>query len=181
MGLLEKLGIIEPISPDPQMEDLTEQELAALAGRVEAEVPDSVTETLIDDIYAENEMSDMSKAIYKVDVFINTLPKEMPQATKKATVLSILGASGITVNEVMEDGESRKSILCTVRSEIDADNSSKIESAEAEIERLRAEIENQNTIIYNAKAEMEAADKRIDDEIAVINSLENFIGGEKAE
>ena len=125
-----------------------------------------------------NGISELERSIYKVEKFIRTLPNEMPQLTKKATVLGILEASGITIDEVLDDGANRRRILISVKSELDDSKHIQISEAEAEIEQLKAEIEKKNSDIYNAKAEMAAADERIMKEVDMIEQLEIFIGRE---
>ena len=45
---------------------------------------ESIThENLISDIYNQSGLSDLSKSIFKIEELINSLPKEMPNETKK--------------------------------------------------------------------------------------------------
>lgn len=41
------------------------------------------TETLVSDIYAQNELYDQSKSIFKIEDLMNALPKEMVTETKR--------------------------------------------------------------------------------------------------
>lgn len=181
MSLLTRLGILEEV---PKNEEMLESNYVEDVGIpiVDAETPDTISETLIDDIYSENGISGLEKSIYKVGMFANTLPKEMPQATQITTVLGILAASGIAVDDVLNDADIRKDVLRSVKAEIDGNKNEKILDAESKIESLKAEIEELNSEIYNAKAEMSAADKKIEDEISHIDEMVKFIsasGGEK--
>lgn len=175
MSFLTKFGIIEERIPDLVNCDDTGIPLDIPT----ADIPDSITESLVDDIYSKNGLSDQSRSIYKVDMFMNTLPKEMPIVTKKATVIGILKAAGLTAEEVLEDGDNRKAVLSKVRAEIDRSNNNEISEAEKMIEQLKAEIEEYNLKIYNSRTEMAAADERIDLELKVIEELQDFMGGDK--
>lgn len=62
---------------------------------VPVELDEVHTDTLIDDIYAQNELSDRSKSIFKIEELINSLPKEMVTETKRGSVLATLGVFGI--------------------------------------------------------------------------------------
>lgn len=141
---------------------------------------DSVSqENLVSDIYNQNNLSDLSKSIFKVEELINSLPKEMPNDTKKVTVLSILGSFGLTVDEVIADGISRKDMLNAALDEIATDNENVISSNNINIEVKKQEIQelekdnaNRESVIKNTEDKIEVETKRISDLIA-------FIGGEK--
>ena len=52
---------------------------------------DSVnTDSLIEDVYTQNELLDKSKSIFKVEDLINSLPKEMVTETKRTSLLTEL-------------------------------------------------------------------------------------------
>lgn len=181
MSLLTKLGILEevPKNEEAMESNYVEDVSTPLA---DAEIPDTISETLIDDIYSENGISGLEKSIYKVEMFANTLPKEMPQATQATTVLGILAASGIAVADVLNDADIRRDVLRSVKAEIDGNNNEKILEAESKIEALKSEIEELNSEIYNAKVEMNAADNRIEEEISKIDEMVKFVsamGGDK--
>jgi hypothetical protein len=139
---------------------------------------DNVTqENLISDIYNQNDLSDLSKSIFKIEDVINSLPKEMPNETKKGTVLSVLSTFGLTVDEVIADGEDRSLIIKSALSSITDENNDVINSNNASIEQKKLEIqelEKDNSdraiVIKNAEDKVEAELKRIDD-------LIKFIGG----
>lgn len=50
---------------------------------VPVELDEVRTDTLIDDIYTQNELFDKSKSIFKIEELINSLPKEMVTETKE--------------------------------------------------------------------------------------------------
>ena len=110
---------------------------------------------------------------------INSLPKEMPNDTKKATVLTILSNFGLTVDEVVEDGYSRQTIIRSALNTIVEENESAIltnktiiEQKKMEIQELEKDNANRETIIKNTEDKVELELKRISD-------LVTFIGGEK--
>ena len=76
---------------------------------------DSVnTDSLIEDVYTQNELLDKSKSIFKVEDLINSLPKEMVTETKRTSVLATLGVFGLTVTDVNLDGEKQQLGACSV-------------------------------------------------------------------
>ena len=134
-------------------------------------------ENLISDIYNQNDLSDLSKSIFKIEELINSLPKEMPNETKKTTVLSMLSIFGLTVDEVVNDGNDRLSIIQVALDSIIDDNNTVIENNNASIEEKKLEIqdlEKDNSdrclVIKNTEDKIESETKRIE-------NLIKFIGG----
>lgn len=176
MGFLKKL-LVEEIPEDVSVYD---DELYMEEETVVEVNTDSVSQdNLISDIYNQNNLSDLSKSIFKVEELVNSLPKEMPSDTKKATVLSILSSFGLTVDEVASDGVSRKEMLDAALDEITTENENVIANNNMEIEHKKQEIQelekdnaNRESIIKNTEDKIEIETKRISDLIA-------FIGGGK--
>ena len=76
-----------------------------VAVETDVELEDVDTNTLISDVYTQNNLFDMSHSIFKVEELIASLPKEMATDTKRASVLAILGSFNLTAPEVVVDGE----------------------------------------------------------------------------
>ena len=174
MGLLKNLFLEEV----PQEPIVTDEEMY-LEDEVEVNTELVSQDNLIEDIYNRNALSDLSKSIFKVEQTINSLPKEMPNDTKKATVLTILSNFGLTVDEVVEDGYSRQSIIRGALSTIVDENENTIlnnktiiEQKKMEIQELEKDNANRETVIKNTEDKVELELKRISD-------LVTFIGGEK--
>ncbi len=174
MGLLKNL-FLEEVQETPI---ITNEELY-LDDDVEVNTELVSQDNLIEDIYNQNALSDLSKSIFKVEQTINSLPKEMPNDTKKATVLTILSNFGLTVDEVVEDGYSRQTIIRSALNAIVEENESAIltnktiiEQKKMEIQELEKDNANRETVIKNTEDKVELELKRISD-------LVTFIGGEK--
>ena len=175
MGFLKKLLVEEIPNEVPEYDD----ELYMEETVVEVNTDSVSQENLVSDIYSQNSLSDLSKSIFKVEELINSLPKEMPSDTKKATVLSILGSFGLTVDEVIADGISRKDMLNAALDEIITDNenviavnNTNIELKKQEIQELEKDNANRESVIKNTEDKIAIETKRISDLIA-------FVGGEK--
>ena len=174
MGLLKNL-FLEEVQEDPL---ITNEELY-MEDEVEVNTESVSQDNLIEDIYNQNALSDLSKSIFKVEQTINSLPKEMPNDTKKATVLTILSNFGLTVDEIVEDGYSRQAIIRSALNAIVEENESAISTNKTIIEQKKMEIQelekdnaNRETVIKNTEDKVELELKRISDLVA-------FIGGEK--
>ena len=136
------------------------------------------TDTLISDVYILNNLSDMSRSIFKVEELIASLPKEMATDTKRASVLAILDSFNLTATEVVEDGENRKATLCGAKEKIDTECNSAITDKEAQIEEYKKSIEALTVEIANEREKMKHSDAIISAEIEKVKALIDFIGGE---
>jgi hypothetical protein len=184
-NLLEKLHLVERKENE---DDLT---LLSYDKAIETDINSSISmtpeanvnlneikvDTLISDIYNENNLADMTKSIFKIQELNDTLPKEMRTDAKRTTVLGILKVSSITVDEVIEDGINRTDILNSVKSQIQADSKQKVTDANAEIESLKTKIEELQKTIALSEAETEQSTKLISDELNGIAELCKFISG----
>lgn len=159
-------------SVDVDMENV-EEEVA-----VDVELKGVNADTLIDDIYIQNNLSDMSHSIFKVEELISSLPKEMATDTKRASVLAILDSFNLTATEVVEDGENRKTTLCKVKEKIDVDCNNAIIDKESQIEEYKKSIEALTVEIANERGKMKHSDEIISAEIEKVKALISFIGGE---
>ena len=131
------------------------------------------------DVYDNNELSDMSRSIFKVEELINSLPKEMPTKTKKSTVNSILNSFGLSVSEVLNDALKRTELLeSAVKNVTDkydasiAENEMLIEAKKKEIADLEKDIAEKQRFISDVRENVEAESSRID-------KLVTFIGQEE--
>ena len=174
MGFLKKL-LVEEI---PNEEEMYEVESSYVEeDNVEVELDSVNTDTLITDIYAQNELFDKTKSIFKVEELINSLPKEMVTETKKASVLATLGVFGLTVTDVTLDGESRIDVLSGVLSKILGDGNDTVVSKETEIEEHKKEIARLEKEISDQKNEMKVSEDTINTEISRITNLVKFVEG----
>ena len=178
MGLLKTIGkaFIEEV-PTENYEtsiDVTSFEEEA----VEVQLEGVDTNTLIDDIYAQNDLFDKSKSIFKVEELISSLPKEMATDTKKASVLAILSNFNLTATEISDDGEKRIDVLNGVKEKIDTDCKNAIADKEMQIENLKKTIETLTVEIANEQEVMKISDDTIANETTRIESLIKFVGGE---
>lgn len=135
-------------------------------------------ENLIADIYNQNDLSDFSKSIFKVEELINSLPKEMPNETKKTTVLSMLSIFGLTLDEVMCDGSERCSVIEVALSVIANENTDIIESNNSSIEQKKLEIQELEKDNANRTLIIKDTEDKIESEVKRIKNLIKFVGGE---
>ena len=171
MGFLEKWGLVEREEVDveaPKMHEMS---------TVEANAEINSTENVIDEIYAQNDMSNKDNSIYAVQSFIDTLPAEMTTVKKQSSVYGILKVTGKSVDSLLMDAEERMNILVAARDKSIAEKDAVINSSKADIEELKKAIEAANIIIQHAEEVKESIAKSVSDEIAVIEELVKFCEG----
>ena len=174
MGLLKKL-FVEEIPNETESYDV--EATAYEESAVEVELEDVNTDTLIEDIYVQNELYDKTKSIFKVEELINSLPKEMVTETKKASVLAILSSFGLTVTDVTLDGDNRVEVLSGVLAKILGEGKNTVTQKGFEIEEHKKEIARLEKEISEQQTEMKISEETINTEITRISDLVKFIGG----
>lgn len=179
MGFLQKIGkaFIEEVPTENEVMSF-DMDMVTMEDATEVELESVNTNTLINDIYTQNDLFDMSHSIFKVEELIASLPKEMATDTKRASVLAILSSFNLTATEVAEDGEKRLGILAGIKDKIDADCKNTIADKEAQIEELKKTIEKLTIEIANEQDKMRQSDGTILVEMAKVENLMKFIGGE---
>lgn len=175
MGLFEKLGLVEEVPSndyDEIIEDYNYEEEV-----VEAELDEVNTDTLIDDIYAQNNLADKSRSIFKVEELISSLPNEMTTETKRNSVLAILGTFNLTATDVVTDGEERVKILTSIKEQVDSESKMVVADKERQIEDLKKSIEALTVEIANEQEKVRVSNETISSEVTKIESLVKFAGG----
>lgn len=175
MGLFEKLGLVEEVPSNNYDEAVEEYSYAEET--VEAELAEVNTDTLIDDIYAQNNLADKSRSIFKVEELISSLPKEMATETKRNSVLAILGSFNLTATDVVTDGEERVKILKSINEQVDSDSKMTVADKEAQIEELKKAIEVLTIEIASEQEKARISNETISAEVAKIELLVKFVGG----
>lgn len=178
MGFFKTIkgAFIEEI-PNENYDILTEG-IEITTAETDVELEGVNTNTLINDVYTQNDLFDMSRSIFKVEELIASLPKEMATDTKRASVLAILGSFNLTATEVVEDGEKRVGVLKGVKDKIDSDCKFTITDKEAQIEEFKKAIEALTIEIANEYEKMKKSDEIVSAEISKVEALVNFVGGE---
>lgn len=159
----------------PEERDFDEYECDNMEEEIAVSIDNVTQDNLIADVYESNGLSNQSQSIFKIEEIINTLPKEMPDATKRAAVVGILSTFGLTVEQVILDGESRKNVIRAAVNEIKeqnekviAENTSIIETKKYEIQDLETDTANRKNVIADSADKVSKEETRIDSLIAFI-------------
>lgn len=173
MGLFKNLFVEEVSNKKTYEEDVYSYETE----NADVELDAVNTDTLIEDIYVQNDLYDKTKSIFKVEELINSLPKEMVTETKRSSVLAILGSFGLTVTDVNLDGENRVETLSGVLEKITREGKDEISKKETEIEKRKREIADLEKYISDKQTAMKSSEESINAEVTRISELMKFIGG----
>lgn len=177
MGLLKKLGLVEEVD-DGAVGHGTMLNSAIYEEDADVNLDEVKMETLVSDVYAQNELYDQSKSIFKIEDLMNALPKEMVTETKKNSVLSALGVFGLTSEEVVADGNKRVDVLNAALNKITSEKNETIADYQERIEAAKETIAELEKNIAQEQAELKASTEAIVVETDRINKLISFVGGE---
>ena len=172
MSFLKRLGLVEEKEP---IVAVPAEPVNESAVEVDAEINSSTN--VVDEIYAQNDLSDKSNSIYTVQALIDTLPDEMTTAKKQNTVYGILMVSGKSVADLLNDAQNRIDILCAARDKIVDERTCEIAVASSDIEELKKAIEVATIKIKEAEEIIAATKNSVGDEIVVIDNLVKFCEG----
>jgi hypothetical protein len=172
MSWLEKMGLVErEVKVEPVVTEVTP------VPEIEVDAEISSATNVVDEIYAQNNLSDTSNSIYTVQELMNTLPAEMTTAKKQSTVYGILMVTGKSVTDLLDDAQNRIDTLCAARDKIVSDKTSEIAVANGDIEELKKAIEVATIKIKEAEDLIEATKKSVNDEISELDELVKFCEG----
>ena len=177
MGLLKKLKLVEEVDDIPASSGYIGSDVDYKED-VDVNLDEVNTDTLVSDIYEQNELFDQSKSIFKIEDLMNALPKEMVTETKKNSVLSALGVFGLTSEEVVADGSKRVEILNAALNKITSEKDAAITDYQDAIESAKETIADLEKSIAKEQAELKASTETIVAEASRINKLISFVGGE---
>ena len=128
----------------------------------------------IDDIYAENGLSNKDKSIYKVNEIKTALP-DMPTDSKKASVIGMLTVSKIEISEIEDDAKERTDVIIAALDNFTSETQRIVDAAEEQINEKLKEIEDLKNRISNRKQLQEMQSKLCENELDLIASTVKFI------
>lgn len=182
---LEKLGLVESSEEFNQEELIESLQLQSMEMEKEishSQVPQMSLQfeededfLIVSEIYEKAEISDLSKSIFKAEEFEKHLPSGLPSEVKRQSVIGILTASGLEVNELLGDAEKRISALKEVSAMTTEKSNLVIAEKEQETIDLLNKIDSLKQDIINRKTAQEKQDGLINDELTKIGQILNFI------
>lgn len=182
-GMFSKLGglIFESDGAESSGNTYSAEELAARLAEINGtnpEVPEGMNmEDLItvDTVYEKFNLADKSRSIFRVTEFEAALPGSLPTDVKKQTLIGILTTSGLKIDELVTDGESRVAALHSTLDGFTQETTDFVVNKEAEIADLQRQMDLAKEDINNRKLLQENQEKLINEEITNVEKVVNFI------
>lgn len=132
----------------------------------------------IEGVYEKTGLIDKSESIFKVDEFSKVLPSSLPTEAKRQSVIGILAASSLSVENLITDADERIEALKSVKA-ITANNTADIVTQnELKIAELLREVDELKQTNNDRKAAQEKQDQILDEEVSSINEIKKFIAPE---
>lgn len=175
MNFLERMGLVERETAVSDGVYIPDFEAESVLPQVDADIKSAAN--VVDEIYAQNDLQDKSSSIFTIQALIDTLPPEMTNAKKQATVYGILQVSGKSVSDLLDDAGKRIETLTAARDKIVGERTDEISEANADIEALKKAIEEANIRIKAAEEIINATKQSVADEVSIIDGLVEFCKG----
>ncbi len=174
MGLIEKTETesSDVLLKNEQYEDLSQYSIEFSDIPEDMSLEDVIT---IEDIYSKCDLLKMENSIFKVDEFLRVLPKELHNDAKKTSVLGILSASGLLLDDLIKDSVNRQTVLESTLNAFTNETNHIIESKSIKIEELELQIDQLKKEINNRKKSQEEQEDIINKEKEKIKNIVNFI------
>lgn len=134
----------------------------------------------IEDIYRNSRLSsEIKKSIFIADVFLKTLPENLPHDIKRDSVLSILNVSNINTEELLTDAYQRIDSLNTVLENTIHTTEDIVSRNEASIRELEKRIEDIRNMSEERRKFNEDQNTLIEYEVQKIINIVEFIKPKK--
>ncbi|MGE5629105.1 MAG: hypothetical protein ACM3X7_13530 [Solirubrobacterales bacterium] len=199
MSLLEKCNLVEKVSEEPATavkdDDYGLEPNTVINDDVEEvevknePVPEPVAEIepinpepiknfeekmRVSEIYSNFGLKNSSiNTVFMLENFINALPQTLPKDVLKQSVINIMEASNINLNELIYDGEQRLKVLSEVLNGYNSETIKKISEYKEEISRL-------TSLINNCQRQIELKEAMLEDQTYMIKceseKIEGIIG-----
>ncbi len=154
MSILEKCNLVEKVNneepgncPAAEELNLVPDEVLETENNIEAENFNNglkyENKMMINEIYSLFELKNSSiNTVYMLENLINALPQNLPKDVVKQSVINVMNASDIHLNELLSDGQQRMEVLKTVMNGYNSETNKCIAEYKEEIDRLSDLINN---------------------------------------
>jgi peptidoglycan hydrolase CwlO-like protein len=141
----------------------------------QVEIAEIIDTPTIDDVYNATNLGDTSKSIYKVGQFRASFPNTLPAETIKASLPGIISASGLSVDELVMDGQNRITALSNYLTDYSGKKDAEVVDYTNQITELSAKIQELQGKITEAQKAKEDFNKLVEAEIAAVDENLKFI------
>lgn len=174
-SLLEKIGLVEKVQPknnsvkevSSEKKETDSKKVINIQKKEDQFNTDSLLK--VDEIYTKyNLPGDGTNTVFIIDNFLKALPDYLPEEVKKQSVLSIISSSGMSVDNLLKDGNHRLKLLKSFLEDFSNHTNNAISQNEMEIRKLtekiqkcKRDIENKRKLIDGQKATIEYETQKI--------------------
>jgi hypothetical protein len=176
-NIFEKLGLVEyEESEVPETTDSFDQSMeldGAVVSSIEGLDMDEILS--VDSIYDKCGLADKSKSIFKVDEFKNALPNDIPNESKRKSVVGVITVSGLSLDILISDAETRVSALRMTLDSFSTETINMVSENDAEIVELESKINELKQKNNDRKKAQEVQEMLITEEVKKIEDIVRFI------
>lgn len=134
----------------------------------------------ISDIYGKfGPSTDNTNTIYIIDSYLKALPDNLPSDIKLQSVLSIISASKMDIEQLLDDGSKRLEVLSQFFKNFMDTSDKIIDENEQEIQILTEKINQHKSIIDRRKRLQEEQKSIVEFEVQKIENIINFVKNKK--
>lgn len=177
-GIFGKIGgLFVETGEDTESVDYSQLEsLTNVSQQNEISVNVNVTKTVsVEEIYAENELSDLSASILKVEEIKSVLPDNLPNDAKKSSVIGMMGVSHLKVEDVLIDADKRISTLNGALKQFTDETITEVTTNEDKIAELENQINELKEKNIERKKSQEDQELIVNTEVKKIQSIVTFV------
>lgn len=183
-SFLEKMGLVEKEEFDQeevieslqmQSQEIDEQVSQVQIPQVDIGFSEDENFLTVEEVYEKVDLSDLDKSIFKVEEFGKHLPDDLPSEVKRQSVIGILTASGLRLEELFEDAERRINALKAVSAATSEKSATDISEKEQETASLLNQIDILKQEIIDRKSAQEKQNQLIEEELSEIGKILEFI------
>jgi hypothetical protein len=131
-------------------------------------------------VYAAAGLPETPFTVEQAIEMINAFPPNMPMEMKKQSLITAINsmgkALGVTAETIVADCTRKLAALHAYVEKIDRDTSGLVETAQSEIAKLEAQIDERRKTIQEAQTRREATEKACDAEADRIDNLFDYLG-----
>lgn len=129
----------------------------------------------IDSIYDKCGLADTSRSIFKIEEFKNILPDDIPNESKRKSVIGVITVSGLNLDSLLADSDTRIEALKAALETFTAETINSVSENDSEIIGLESRIDELKKKNIDRKRAQEAQESLIGVEIKKIEDIVKFI------
>ncbi|HBM75333.1 MAG TPA: hypothetical protein DD429_07235 [Clostridiaceae bacterium] len=188
--LLERLHIVEKVESDTEQNSASEK---IITDDPDVKTTVHTSNNLLDDIPIKDrpmkvkeiyikagQLSDGINTIFIIENYSNALPMNLPSEVKKQSVLNLITASGLNMQNIIRDGHDKLRLLNAFLHNFSSKTNEVITNNESEINKLTEKINQLKKANADMEKLMQEQKSIIEFEEERIQGLIDFVGDTKS-